>query len=375
MKLLFTGGGSGGHFYPIIAIVEQIRAISKEKKLIDPEIYFMADTPYNKGVLFDNHITYEMVPAGKIRRYFSILNFFDAFKTVYGVLVAIWKMYLIFPDVVIGKGAYSSFPALFAARILGIPVVIHESDSHPGRVNAWAGKFAARVAISYKEAADYFPKDKVAWTGNPTRKEIANRAVEGAVEFLKLEHGVPTVLVLGGSQGSRRVNEAIIDALPELLKRYQIIHQTGAKNFQGVRELADAVLLDHPHKDRYRPFDYLNNLAMRMAAGASDIVISRAGSTIFEIASWGLPSIIVPIPEGISHDQRTNAFNYARSGAAVVIEENNISPEIIVSQIDDLMQNTTKREAMAKAATGFSTPDAAKKIAQVILEIGLEHEK
>ena len=375
MKLLFTGGGSGGHFYPIIAIVEEVRALAKEKKLLDPEIFFMADTPYNKGVLFDNHITYEMIPAGKIRRYFSLVNFFDLFKTGYGVLLAISKVYSIFPDVVIGKGAYSSFPALFAARVLGIPVVIHESDSHPGRVNAWAGKFAARIAVSYPEAVAYFPKDKVAWTGNPIRKEIATPAVEGSHEFLKLERDVPCILVLGGSQGSKRVNDAIIDALPELLKRYQIIHQTGAKNFEQTKSIAEAVLLDHPHKDRYRPFDYLNNLGLRMAAGASDLVISRAGSTIFEIASWGLPSIIIPIPEGISHDQRTNAFNYARSGAAVVIEENNISSDIIVSQIDDLINNKPKRDAMAAAAKAFATPDAARKIAQVILDIALAHEK
>lgn len=375
MKLLFTGGGSGGHFYPIIAIVQEIHVLSKEKKILEPDMYFMSETPYNKGVLFDNGITYVNTPAGKLRRYFSILNFFDIFKTAYGILSSVVALFFIFPDVVIGKGGYASFPALLAARILGIPVVIHESDSVPGRVNAWAGTFAERIAVSYKEAGDYFPKDRVAWTGNPVRSEIAIPATEGVNEFLHLEDSVPVILVLGGSQGARLINDLIIDALPQLLNSYQIIHQTGGKNLEETKRVAEAVLLDHPHKDRYRPFDYLNNLAMRMSAGAADIVISRAGSTIFEIAMWGKPSIIIPISDSNGDHQRKNAFNYARSGAATVIEENNVTPEVVTSEVKRLMDNVLLRQKMSTSAKNFATPDAAHKIATVILELALEHEK
>lgn len=374
MKILLTGGGTGGHFYPIIAIAEEIRNVVKEKKLLPPTIYYAAPTPYNPRALFENDIIFKPISAGKVRRYFSILNFFDLFKTGFGVIGAIFTLFSIYPDVVFGKGGYVSFPALLAARLLGIPVVIHESDSEPGKVNLWAAKFAKRIAISYPEAARFFPKEKTAYTGNPIRTELINPGTNGAHEYLGLETSVPTILILGGSQGSQRINEAILDALPELVKKYQIIHQTGLKNFAEVKRTADVVLEKSEHKDRYKPFDYLNNLAMRMSAGAASIIISRAGSTIFEIANWKLPSIIIPIPESISHDQLTNAFSYARSGAATVVEENNLTTEIILTEVEKILENPALREKMSKAAGNFSKPDAAKKIAEEIVNIALTHE-
>src|SRR6185369_10105404 len=193
MKILFTGGGTGGHFYPIIAVAESISDKVKEKRLLKPQLFYMAPTRYNPRALFDHEIEFVYVPAGKMRRYFSLLNFTDMFKTFFGVLTAIVKVYSIYPDVVFGKGGYASFPALFAAKLLRIPVVIHESDSAPGRVNRWAGKFARRIAISYPSAAEYFDKSKVALTGNPVRKEIAAALSNGAHEFLNLEQETPVV--------------------------------------------------------------------------------------------------------------------------------------------------------------------------------------
>src|SRR6185295_10926655 len=148
MKILFTGGGSGGHFYPIISVAEEIRTLSKEYRLITPQLYCMAPTPYNAAALFDNNIIYKKNYAGKLRIYFSILNFFDLFKTAWGIITSLLDVFMIYPDVVFGKGGYASFPVLFAAKILRIPVIIHESDTVPGRVNRWAAKFAYRVAIS-----------------------------------------------------------------------------------------------------------------------------------------------------------------------------------------------------------------------------------
>jgi UDP-N-acetylglucosamine--N-acetylmuramyl-(pentapeptide) pyrophosphoryl-undecaprenol N-acetylglucosamine transferase len=155
MKIVFTGGGTGGHFYPIIAIAEKVNQIIDRDKIVQAKLYYFSDDPYDKAALFDNGITFKQIPAGKMRVYFSVQNFFDMFKTFTGVVKAVFALFAIFPDVVVGKGGYSSFPTLLAARILGIPVVIHESDSYPGRVNVWAGKFARRVAVSFQEAAQY----------------------------------------------------------------------------------------------------------------------------------------------------------------------------------------------------------------------------
>jgi UDP-N-acetylglucosamine--N-acetylmuramyl-(pentapeptide) pyrophosphoryl-undecaprenol N-acetylglucosamine transferase len=373
MKILFTGGGTGGHFYPIIAVVQEINQIVKENHLIQAELFYMSNTPYNEGLLFENNIIFKKNSAGKVRIYFSLMNFFDLFKTGWGVIVSLWEIYKIFPDVIFGKGSYASFPALLAGRILRIPVVIHESDSVPGRVNAWAGKFAERVAISYTESAQFFPVGKTAYTGNPIRAEIMSPLSIGAHEFLNLEDSIPTILVLGGSQGAQLINETIIDALPELLKKYNIIHQTGKNHIVSVKETAKVILANHPNKDRYKPFEYLNILAMRMSAGACNIVVSRAGSTIFEIASWQKPSIIVPITKSNGDHQRTNAYSYARSGSAIVMEEKNLTANLLISEIDRLISHPEEMERMAESCKTFNHPDAARKIATEILNIALAH--
>lgn len=375
MKILLTGGESGGHFYPIIAVAQAIKDHAAKNKLIPPNLYFMAPNPYSKKILFDNQIAYYQVPAGKLRLYFSIKNFFDIFKTGIGTLVAIWKIFWIYPDVIFSKGGYGSFPVVLAGHILGIPIVIHESDSIPGRTNQWSAKFADRIAVSYPDASSFFDEKKVAWTGSPVRKEVALVTKEGAKEFLNLEDGVPVLLVLGGSQGAKIINELIIDALPDLVEKFQIIHQTGKNNYKEVKDTADMILAMSQKKSRYKPFDYMDDLAMRMSAGAANVVISRAGSTIFEIALWGVPSILIPITDSNGDHQRKNAYNYARSGAAIIIEEANLNKTIILEELDRIINNSDYYQKMAQSAKGFAKPEAAETIAQEIINTALEHEK
>lgn len=378
MRILFTGGGTGGHFYPILSIAEALRELVKEKKIIEPELFYMSPTPYNPGALYEAGIIYKKNSAGKLRRSpgFTSLarNFFDLFRTGWGVLSSVFQVFSLYPDVVFGKGGYASFPALLAARILRIPVVIHESDSVPGRVNLWAGKFAQRIALSYKEAGQFFPLERTAYTGQPVRKEIALPLSSGAHEFLQIESDLPVVLVLGGSQGAQKINEAVLGSLKKLLETHTVIHQTGSANLEEVKATAEAVLFDSSFKNRYKPFDYLNALALRMAAGVATVVISRAGSSIFEIASWRVPAIIIPISERVSRDQRSNAFAFARSGACEVVEEKNLRPNILISEVLRLTNEPETRAKMQEAAKQFYKPDAAKLIAEEILKIALEHE-
>ena len=374
MKILFTGGVTGGHFYPIIAVAEAMHDSVREKKLLEPKLYFAAPDPYDKEMLVANDIAFVATSAGKMRRYFSILNFFDYFKTAWGITRSIVRIFFLYPDVVFGKGGYGSFPTLLAARLFRIPVVIHESDAAPGRVNAWAGKFAVKIAISYPEAAAYFPADKVALTGNPIRKSALIPAKDGVYEFLKLEKDLPIIYVTGGSQGAEAVNEAILASLPQLVEKYQIVHQTGALNIQEVEQRARVALVNSTHASRYKAFAYLNDQALRMVAGAASLVITRAGSTIFEIAAWGTPSIIIPIPEPISHDQTKNAYAYARSGAATVIEQSNLTQNLLLSEITRILENKEVSDKMSTAAHAFARVDAARTIADALLDIAISHE-
>ena len=373
MKILLTGGGTGGHFYPLIAIAEKLIEEADKEKIVNLKLYYMSDKPYDKRLLFENKITFIQIPSGKMRTYFSIRNFFDIFATITGAFFGIISMFFIFPDVVISKGGYAAFPAVFAAKFFKIPVIVHESDSYPGRLNVWTAKFAQHVAISWPEAIEYLPKDKTILTGQPIRKEIMHGDSNGAHEFFKLSPDFPTILILGGSQGAEIINDVIVDILPELLSRYQVIHQTGKNNIEDVKLRSKLLLENNPNIGRYTPTPYLNNLATRMAAGCANLVISRAGSAIFEIASWGIPSIIIPITNSNGDHQKKNAYNYARNGACEVIEEGNLSPHLLTSEIDKLLSSPAKLEHMKENALLFATPTAAEKIAKSAVEIALTH--
>ncbi|KKS23382.1 MAG: UDP diphospho-muramoyl pentapeptide beta-N acetylglucosaminyl transferase [Candidatus Jorgensenbacteria bacterium GW2011_GWF2_41_8] len=160
MKIVLAGGGTGGHFYPIVAVVEKLNKIAQEKKILELKLYYFSDSPYDQTALFDNDIEFEEINSGKMRTYFSIKNFFDVFKTFFGFWGTLLKIFSIYPDVIFAKGGYLSFPVVLAARVLRIPLIIHESDSVPGRVNLFAGRFARRVAVSFAEAAQFFPKSQ-----------------------------------------------------------------------------------------------------------------------------------------------------------------------------------------------------------------------
>ncbi len=375
MKILLTGGKSGGHFYPLIAIAEEINRQIREEKLLPVELFFMSDSPYDAEALLENNITFIKIPSGKIRRYFSLKNIPDLFRTFFGIIFATKKLFNLYPDVIFSKGASASFPVLFAARLLKIPVMIHESDSVPGRTNTWSAKFAQRIAVSYPETVKYFNSKKVAYTGNPVRKAILQPTKSASKEFLNMAEDLPVIFILGGSLGSRLINEQILNILPQLVEKYYVVHQTGKLNIEEISKTASVVLADSHYKTRYRPYDYMDNLNMSMAAGAASIVISRAGSTIFEIANWGIPSIIIPITDSNGDHQRENAYNYARSGACTVIEEANLSANILLSEVERIMTNPKIAEKMSLGAKEFVKSDSAKIIAEEIIKIGIQHEE
>jgi UDP-N-acetylglucosamine--N-acetylmuramyl-(pentapeptide) pyrophosphoryl-undecaprenol N-acetylglucosamine transferase len=378
MRIVLTGGGTGGHFYPLIAVAEAIEDIAIERTLIEPELYYVGPAPFDPLSLQEHDIRYVQSPAGRMRRYPSMLNVFGMFATAWGIFRSTLLLYRLYPDVVFSTGGYASFPTLYAAKLLHIPTIIYDADAKPGRVSLWSSKFARLIGVAHPEAATKFPsrvRDRIARVGHPIRREIEHPSAEGGYEFLKLDPSLPTLFVMGGSQGARAINGTLIDALPELVKSYNVIHQTGTANLEETAGIATVVLKDSAYPERYRAFGLLNALALRMAAGISTLVVARAGSgTIFEIASWGLPSILVPIPLDVSHDQTENAFSYARSGAAVVIEQRNLSPHILRAEIERIMGDKAMRDTMSTAAKAFSRPEAARKIATSIIETALTHE-
>jgi len=374
MKIVLTGGG-GGHFYPMIAVAESLNELALREKIINHELIYISDSPYDQRALDDANIRFYELSTGKNRLYFSIQNIFDGIKTFFATIRAITMLYNLYPDVVFSKGGYPAVPVVLAARFLGIPVVLHESDSFPGRANKMASKWAKKIAISYKEAAEYFPKDKTAFVGNIVRKDVREPLEVGAYEYLKLNTALKTILIVGGSQGAQIINDTVINSLPDLLENYQIIHQVGTKNFEEVKSLVDVILRDNPNKKRYNIYPYLNKLALRMSAGVADVIVSRAGAGfISEISSWGVPSIIVPITKSNGDHQRKNAYNYASTGACQVLEEKNLKPHIFVFEIKRILENEQIINTMKEATKEFVHPDAEDKIAEEIIKIAMSHE-
>ncbi len=367
MKIVITGAG-GGHFYPLIAVALRIRKEAFVQKIVQPELYFFSDKPYDEEALFSVDCKFVLTPAGKLRLYPSLQNVTDLFKTMYGCLVALGKLYSLYPDVVFAKGGYASFPTLLAAKLLSIPVIIHESDTVPGRTTQWAGKFALRVALSYQEAASFYPSSHVALTGQPIRDNLLPPH-DFVRTYTKKDR--PVVLIYGGSQGSQKINEAILEILPTLLSSYDVVHQTGEANAIEVNQIAGTLLKDHPFKDRYYAEGFLD---ISLFYPKVDLVITRAGSSMFEMVVWQLPMIVVPIPEAISRDQRSNAYTMSSHGFATVIEENNLSASILLSAITRILDNEDVYTSMIKNAPLFdNSKTAASVIARELIRIGLSH--
>lgn len=382
MKIVLTGGGTGGHFYPLIAIAEAIREVVGERRLVPPHLYYFAPEPYDEEALFENDLVFVKIPAGKLRRYLALSNVLhnivDLAQTALGFFEALLALFRIYPDVIISKGGYGSVPVVLAARAIGIPIIIHESDSKPGRANLLASHFATRIGIAFSAAATSFPpkvRDKIALIGIPIRREVAKPEPEGAKQELGLDMSVPTVFIIGGSSGSKRINETVLSALPDLVAFANVIHQTGKSEIEGVKSTSAVILGKNPNASRYHPFPYLSAQSIRRAAGAADVIVSRAGATaIAELSLWKKPAILIPIPEFLSHDQRANAYAYAHTGAAIVLEEENMTPHVLVSEARHITADKALAASMGAKGAAFMPADAARLIAEEALRIALTHE-
>lgn len=378
MKIAITGGGSAGNFFPLMAIADAILEESRKQTLVEPRLYYIGPDQHNPKELIERGIGYVYIPAGKRRIHVTGVavanNIIDVFKTITGCAYSLVRMFSLFPDVICAKSGYASFPVLFAAKILGIPVILHESNSVPDSLSQWVGKFAKKIAVSFPESAEYFDAKKVAFTGNPIRKDVENPLQIGAYEYLGLSPNLPIVTVLGGSQGSPLINDVMMRVIPELTKTCQIIHQAGNEYLKTVIGMSKLALDGSTYPERYKPLGYMSDMVMRMIGSVSRVIVSRAGSSIFEIALWGVPSVLIPIVDTHSDRQRKNAYNYARSGGAVIVEEDNLTPQILIHEIERIVQDEALHEKMSAGAKSFARKDAADIIAREVLNIALSHE-
>jgi len=366
MKVIFTGGGTGGHIFPILAIIREIKQIYTQADL---GLYYVGpDDKSDLKLLIEEGVKIKKIASGKLRRYFSFKNFLDFFKIPIGIVQAFFWLFFLMPDLVFSKGGYGSFPVAFSAKILGIPLILHESDVSPGLASRIESKWAQEIFVSFPKT-EFFPKDKIILVGNPIRKSILGGDKEKAKNLFNLRKGKPVVLILGGSQGAQKINDLILDILPEMLSSVELIHQTGRKNFNNVKAEAEAVLFDKFLKKFYHPFAFLDETLLREALAVSDLVISRAGAgSIFEIAASGKPAILIPISESAQNHQIKNAYSFAESGGGEVIEEKNLTPHFFLEKIKFIVSRPDILQEMSQGSLNFSRPKAAKIIASYIIE-------
>lgn len=312
-----------------------------------------------------NGIKAKFISAGKLHRYFSLMFPIELTKTIVGIIQSFIHLFAWVPDVIFSKGGYGSFPIVVAAWIYRIPIILHDSDAVPGMANKKTAKFAKKIILSFESSKKYFkPKqqNKIIVIGNPIRKELLNGDKTKAKEIFKINStpstslgaGKPVVLILGGSQGAQKINEIVINVLPRILEIAEVIHGCGQENFKSIEK-------ETQESADYHLYPFLDAEQMKHALVLADLVINRAGAgSIFEIAAMGKPSILIPLPNSAQDHQRENAYEFSKVSGAIVLDQENLTPNLFLEQISNLLSNPQKLSEMSQKAKSFynpSTPD------------------
>lgn len=347
-RIVLTGGGTAGHVTPNIALIPGL----KERGY---EIFYIGS--YNgieKKLIEDMNIPYYGISTGKLRRYFDLKNISDPFRVLKGIHEAREILKKIRPDIIFSKGGFVAVPVALAASNLKIPLLIHESDMTPGLANRICIPYAVKVCCNFPETRDSLPEGKAFVTGTPIRQELLHGDADAGREFCGFNREKPVLMVIGGSQGSVFVNTKIREALPELLKNWQVVHLCGKGNLDDSLD----------HTPGYRQYEYIKEQLPDLFAMA-DVVVSRAGANaICEISALAKPNLLIPLGTNASRgDQILNARSFEKQGYSMVLEEENLTEESLLEAVGKLYEN---RETYRKAMQSSSYTDSIRVILQLI---------
>ena len=334
-KIVLTGGGTAGHVTPNIALMPELK---KEGYEI---FYIGSHNGIERKLIEEYKIPYYGISSGKLRRYFDLKNFTDPFRVVKGLFDAKKLMKQLKPDVVFSKGGFVSVPVVMAAKKCGIPAIIHESDMTPGLANKLAIPSAYKVCCNFPETVQYLPEGKAVLTGSPIRKELFEGNRLNGLDFCHFSINRPVILVIGGSLGSVAINNAVRHILPDLLKKYQVIHLCGKGNLDPSLE----------HVEGYVQFEYIKK-ELSDLMDAADIVISRAGANaICELLALKKPAILIPLPAASSRgDQILNAQSFKKQGFSYLLKEEDMTDESLMQAIEYVFGHKSEYiEAMGKS--------------------------
>lgn len=350
-KIILTGGGTAGHVTPNIALIPEL-----QKR--DYEIHYIGSKDgIETKLMSEFDIPYYGISSGKLRRYFDIKNFTDPARIIKGYTEAAKIMKRVKPDVIFSKGGFVTVPVVLAAKRKKVPCVLHESDISPGLANRLCIPSATAVCANFPETLSHLPEEKAHLTGSPIRKELFSGNRLNGLDFCGFSTDKPVILVIGGSLGSVRVNEAVRDILPELLEKYQVIHLCG-------KDKVDESLVD---VEGYAQFEYIQKELCDLL-GAADLVISRAGANaICELLALHKPNILIPLSlEASRGDQILNAESFEKQGFSYVIREEDLSSEKLLGAVKEVYDKRTTYISMMEASNQHN---AVVKVADIIDEI------
>ena len=350
-KIVMTGGGTAGHVTPNIALMPALR---KEGFEIS---YIGSYDGIEKRLIEEQGVPYYGISSGKLRRYFNPKNFSDPFRVIKGYGQSIKLLKKIKPDVVFSKGGFVSVPVVLAAKFCRIPAIIHESDITPGLANKLAIPGAVKVCCNFPETLNYLPKEKAVLTGSPIRQELLKGSADAGRTYCKFpEASKPVILIIGGSSGSRAINNTVRELLPQLLPDYNVIHLCGKGNLDtSLTQTAGYLQLEYANQELADLF------------ALSDLVISRAGAnSICELLALHKPNILIPLSANASRgDQILNANSFQAQGFSYVLEEENLSPETLRSAITHVI---AEKESYISAMKNSQTRDSIETIVNLILD-------
>jgi UDP-N-acetylglucosamine--N-acetylmuramyl-(pentapeptide) pyrophosphoryl-undecaprenol N-acetylglucosamine transferase len=367
-RIAITGGGSGGHTSAAVGIVQALVEAGADKRQI---LWIGSSNGIEAKVAERESIPFRTISVGKLRRYWSVENLVDVPRIIKGTCqsLAILRRYR--PSIVVGTGGFVSVPVVAAARMLKIPIVIHEQTIIPGLANRIASRFASVVLLAFQESAAHFRNRIVEVVGNPLRSELRKRLPDRteALERLGLDPGFPVLYVTGGAQGANAINKAVADALPELLAKWQIIHQCGDKPMEYGEAYLNEVArgLDNQSRRRYVIKPYIGPEIVDVFTVA-DVLVSRSGAaTINEITRMGLPAILVPYPLSLANEQERLARMLEQAQAAIVIDQSNLSKESLLIVLEKLGKE--ERDTMRKRALALAPQNVEERITRAIFEM------
>lgn len=354
-RIILTGGGTAGHVTPNIALIPKLKELGFDIQ------YIGSYQGIEKELIEPFGIPYHGISSGKLRRYFSVQNFTDPFRVLKGLGEAKKLIRELQPDIIFSKGGFVSVPVVIAGKQNKVPVIIHESDMTPGLANKLAIPFATKVCCNFPETLEHLPKEKAVLTGSPIRQELLSGNRIAAMDLCRFTADKPVILVIGGSLGSVAVNSAVREALPELLKTFQVVHLCGKGKL-------DESLVG---TKGYIQFEYIKN-ELRDIFALSDVVISRAGANaICELLALRKPNLLIPLSANASRgDQILNARSFERQGFSIVLEEEEVTRDSLLEAVNKLYVN---RSTYMEAMRNSGQHDSINTIVNLIEESMLKH--